>query len=141
MNYTAWRSCPRLWANRSFIICPQRMDRRAAIFFYATYGRDSIYAKPIELAMASVHYPDHGLPMLISGETGVGKTFFARLTYQYAVAAGVVKSGCPFVSFNCADYSNNPQLVSSVLFGHKKGAYTGAVSEQGGHLDHNRDPP
>lgn len=111
---------------------PSEDGQESSNIFYATYGRDSIYAKPIELAMASVHYPDHGLPMLISGETGVGKTFFARLTYQYAVAAGVVKSGCPFVSFNCADYSNNPQLVSSVLFGHKKGAYTGAVSEQGG---------
>lgn len=111
---------------------PSDREKDSGNIFYDTYGRDSIYSKPIELAMASVHYPDHGLPMLIGGETGVGKTFFARLTYEYAASVGLVKADSPFISFNCADYSANPQLISSVLFGHKKGAFTGAVTGQGG---------
>lgn len=100
--------------------------------FIKTYGRDPIYFKSIEMAMASVHYPNNGLAMLINGETGVGKTFFAQLTYKYAVQAGVIEKDSPFISLNCADYSNNPQLITSILFGHIKGAFTGAVTEQEG---------
>jgi two-component system, NtrC family, response regulator AtoC len=59
------------------------------------------------------------LPVLLVGETGVGKEILAR-----AVHDGSPRKREPFVSFNCASVPQT--LVESVLFGHEKGAFTGA---------------
>ena len=61
-----------------------------------------------------------GAPVLIQGETGVGKELFARLVH--AEMQG--KSGPPFVTVNCGAIS--PDLFGSELFGHAPGAFTGA---------------
>lgn len=83
-----------------------------------------------KLAMAAVSYPPHGLNTLITGETGVGKNYLAEKMWQYAKDNNTFKvddpDSIPFVSFNCAEYADNPQLLLSQLFGHKKGAFTGA---------------
>jgi transcriptional regulator with AAA-type ATPase domain/transcriptional regulatory protein LevR len=80
----------------------------------------------IEKAKAAVLYPLSGLPMLIGGKTGVGKTTFAKLMYEYAKKTGRLKNDARFVTFNCADYANNPELVMAQLFGYARGAFTGA---------------
>lgn len=72
---------------------------------------------------------------LILGETGVGKSMFASLMYDFAISMGIKKSNAPFISFNCADYSNNPELLTSQLFGVVKGAYTGAISDKSGLIE------
>ena len=48
---------------------------------------------------------------------------------------GIKSKDSPFISFNCADYANNPQLLLGQLFGVKKGAYTGADFDKVGLLD------
>src|SRR5699024_10958444 len=68
----------------------------------------------------------NGLHTLIIGPTGVGKSSLAEAMYKYAVEIGSFSEEAPFVVFNCADYAENPQLLLSQLFGHIKGAYTGA---------------
>lgn len=85
-----------------------------------------------ELAKAAVLYPPNGMNMLLLGETGVGKSMFAKLIYDFACSLGRITTPNSFVSFNCADYANNPQLLLSQLFGAVKGAYTGAESERKG---------
>ena len=86
-------------------------------------------------ARAAVLYPPHVMPILLLGETGVGKSMLAEKIYQIAKHAGILQNNAPYVIFNCADYANNPQLLMSYLFGTKKGAYTGASEDREGILE------
>ena len=66
-----------------------------------------------------------GAPILILGESGVGKELIAR-----AVHGASERNGKPFVAVNCGALPEN--LVESILFGHEKGAFTGAVDKHSG---------
>jgi transcriptional regulatory protein LevR/transcriptional regulator with AAA-type ATPase domain len=89
---------------------------------------------PIQQAKAAILYPPRGLHTLILGETGVGKSMFAELMYQFAKESQMISENAPFIRFNCADYADNPQLVMAQIFGVKKGAYSGADSDRDGLL-------
>ncbi|MEK4378759.1 MULTISPECIES: sigma 54-interacting transcriptional regulator [unclassified Bacillus (in: firmicutes)] len=95
-------------------------------------GAKGSLKKAISQAKAAVFYPPHGLHMLLLGPTGSGKSLFANRIYQFAIYSDILKAGSPFITFNCADYYNNPQLLLSQLFGHKKGAFTGASEDKAG---------
>ena len=95
-------------------------------------GHDTSLKQVISQAKAAVYYPPSGLHMLLLGQTGTGKTFFAEKTYEYSLYEGLLKDDAPFKSFNCADYYNNPQLLMSQLFGYAKGAFTGADQDHEG---------
>lgn len=60
-------------------------------------------------------YPDNGLPIMIYGPTGTGKTLLANTMYDYALHQGVIESNSRFVSVNCSEYANNPELLTSNL--------------------------
>ena len=89
---------------------------------------------PIQQAKAAILYPPRGLHTLILGETGVGKSMFAELMYQFAKESHMIAENAPFIRFNCADYADNPQLVMAQIFGVKKGAYSGADCDRDGLL-------
>ena len=88
----------------------------------------------IQQAKAAILYPPMGLNTIILGETGVGKSMFAECMYNFAKESKVIDNDAPFVRFNCADYSDNPQLLISQVFGVKKGAFTGADKDRDGLL-------
>ena len=89
---------------------------------------------PMEKAKAAIIYPPRGLHTLLLGETGVGKSLFAEQMYEYAKEVNIIRGDAPFIRFNCADYVNNPNLLTAQLFGVKKGTFTGADSDREGLL-------
>lgn len=90
---------------------------------------------PIEQAKAAIFYPPNGMNILITGETGVGKTLFAEMIFNYAKNINKISISAPFIHFNCADYASNPQLLLAHLFGCKKGAYSGAINDRIGLIE------
>ena len=68
------------------------------------------------------------LPVLIQGESGTGKELFAR-----AIHNASARSGKPFVAVNCGAIPKD--LVDAELFGHEKGAFTGATTARVGYFE------
>ncbi len=66
--------------------------------------------------------------VLISGESGTGKEVLARYIHQQSPRASK-----PFIAINCAAIPDN--MLEATLFGHEKGAFTGAVSSQPGKFE------
>ncbi len=67
-------------------------------------------------------------PILITGETGTGKELVARAIHEQSA-----RRHRPFVSVNCGAIP--PTLIASELFGHEKGAFTGAVQRRTGRFE------
>ncbi|MGX7262967.1 sigma 54-interacting transcriptional regulator [Enterococcus crotali] len=95
-------------------------------------GFDGSIKKQIDQCKSSVTYPPNGLPVLLHGSSGVGKSYLAKLIHRYAQEKKEISADAPFVVLNCADYANNKELLSSLLFGYVKGAFSGAQSDKEG---------
>ncbi len=100
--------------------------------FALLIGHDGSLKKPIEQLKTALFYPDGGLPLLITGDSGTGKSYMAQLLHEYAIAQQVIAPDAPFINVNCAQYASNPELLAANLFGYVKGAFTGAVSDKAG---------
>lgn len=87
----------------------------------AIFGRTPAMVRLRAEVAQAAHDPS---PVLLIGETGTGKEYAAREIHRLSGREG------PFVAINCAALS--PQLVESQLFGHRKGAFTGADTHHDG---------
>jgi DNA-binding NtrC family response regulator len=94
-------------------------DSRALVFRDEAMGRVVRLAEQIARSEASI---------LVTGESGTGKEVIARLVH-----AKSNRKDKPFVSVNCAAIPDN--LLESELFGHEKGAFTGAVARRIGKFE------
>lgn len=88
---------------------------------------DMVFRSPrmAEVLRVAMRLADTDLPILITGETGTGKDVIARLIHRHSRQ----KRG-PFVPFNCSAIAKD--LIESQLFGHRRGAFTGAVESSPG---------
>ena len=95
-------------------------------------GSEGSLKDVVDQLKSAVIYPPRGLSTLLVGDSGVGKSFIAQLAYKFAQQKGLVKG--KWVVLNCAEYADNPELLSSILFGNVKGAFTGAETDKSGLL-------
>ena len=85
-------------------------------------GKSSATQEVVALARKAAN---SSIPVLIEGESGVGKELFA-----HAIKKASIRGEKPFVTVNCGAIPE--KLVESILFGHKKGAFTGADTDHVG---------
>jgi transcriptional regulator with GAF, ATPase, and Fis domain len=86
-------------------------------------GEDPAFRKALHESFVYSQYDD--FHVLLIGETGSGKEYFAQFIHHLGP-----RSNRPMVTVNCSSIPEN--LVESQLFGHKKGAFTGAASDHEG---------
>jgi DNA-binding NtrC family response regulator len=87
--------------------------------------KSELVAKQVELARRVAAFD---VPVLILGETGTGKELFAK-----AIHAASQRAARKYIPVNCGAISSD--LANSDLFGHKKGAFTGADRDRKGHFE------
>ncbi|WP_164505055.1 sigma 54-interacting transcriptional regulator [Companilactobacillus hulinensis] len=100
--------------------------------FDKVIGSDGSLINQIEEIKTATLYPGKGLPIMLMGPSGSGKTFLAHKIYDYCQEKKLISSKAKMQSLNCAQYFNNPELLSSLLFGYTKGAFTGAEKDTKG---------
>jgi DNA-binding NtrC family response regulator len=111
----------------------QQRDRRQRAFTAAVasaaptpfLGTSRAVRRLEEMATAAI---ESDVPVLILGETGSGKGVLARWIHENSA-----RRGEPFVDLNCAGLSR--ELAESELFGHQRGAFTGAVTSKPGLIE------
>lgn len=104
---------------------PQRAhasDWRTAALSVGMVGSHPLFRRVLETAATLAPYD---VPILIQGETGTGKELLAHLVHLNSH-----RRDKPFVPVNCAALPR--ELVESILFGHRRGAFTGANRDQMG---------
>ncbi|MCB8876882.1 sigma-54-dependent Fis family transcriptional regulator [Acidisoma silvae] len=107
----------------AMLIIPEKPLRRAIPAQTAETGFGAIIGQSPQLAQALTRVRqlrDKRVPVLIEGETGVGKELFARALH------GEIQDNHPFVVFNCGAVVKD--LLASELFGYARGAFTGATT-------------
>jgi two-component system response regulator AtoC len=102
----------------------EERDRAGSVVPPLTWGAPVM--RPVEAALRKVARTD--ATVLLLGESGVGKEVAAR-----AVHAWSTRAAGPFVAVNCAALAET--LLESELFGHEKGAFTGAVARRRGRIE------
>lgn len=98
-------------------------------------GAHGSLKEAIDQIKTATLYPQGGLPILLLGASGSGKTFLASKIHEFSVEQKLIASDAPFIAYNCAQYFSNPELLSSVLFGYTKGAFTGADEDRPGLIE------
>ena len=93
--------------------------------FEGTFGDNPRLLEALEIAEKAA---PTNLPVLIDGESGTGKELMAKVIH-----ANGSRTDRPFISVNCGAIPDN--LIESELFGHKKGAFTGAANDRKGKFE------
>lgn len=100
--------------------------------FKKVIGANGSISYMVDQCKAAVVYPPNGLPVLLTGPTGCGKSYMVKILYEYLKQENLIPEHAKLVTLNCSEYANNPELLTANLFGYKKGAFTGAYQDCSG---------
>ncbi len=104
------------------VVALGRRSRGRLTAYEMLRGKDPAFREQIDLAIRAA---SSACSVLIVGETGTGKELVAR-----AIHDASPRCAAPFVALNCGAIA--PELIASELFGHERGAFTGATSNREG---------
>src|SRR5206468_10472728 len=96
-----------------------------SFIFEGAFGENPKLLEALEIAEKAA---PTGLPVLVDGESGTGKELMAKVIH-----ANGDRADRPFISVNCGAIPEN--LLESELFGHRRGAFTGASSDRKGKFE------
>lgn len=118
-----YRACEKVALAKRVQYLEAKLDQKQS--FEAILGRSKDILAVIDLAkkVAESH-----TTVLLTGETGTGKEVFAQAVHQASP-----RKNAHFVAINCSAFSHD--LLENELFGHKAGAFTGAIKDQKGLLE------
>lgn len=104
------------------------LQKRVGLDADHIFSRQFITQDPATRAsiLEGIKYAASGLPILVLGPSGTGKTSLGRLIHDHSQRKG------EFVAINCSAYTED--LLEAELFGYKKGAFTGATESRKGRL-------
>ncbi|QJB32257.1 sigma-54-dependent Fis family transcriptional regulator [Chitinophaga oryzae] len=103
-------------------------NRKDAVYLSTSYG-PLIGGPALQAVIQQVQQvADTDATVLLTGETGTGKEVIAQAIHEWSA-----RSTRPMVKVNCAALP--PQLIESELFGHEKGAFTGALQRRAGKFE------
>lgn len=103
---------------------------RAQHDFDKAIGHELSCGTCVDHLKRAIHYPPHGLPVLIVGEHGVGKQLMSKLTFEFGVNEGILPPSARYVLVDCARYEQSDLNVERDIFG--ENGYGGAVEEAAG---------
>lgn len=112
-----------------FVLQKQLKDLKEELHKYQA-AEEIITTDPQVLSLINLarEVADTNISVLIEGESGTGKELLARFIHKSSS-----RNGAPFMTVNCAALSES--LLESELFGHVKGAFTGAVRDRQGRFE------
>lgn len=102
-----------------------KIKEKGAYYFDDIIGKSPAIKQAISLAKKITNTNSN---VLLLGETGTGKEVFAN-----AIHTNSTRAGQPFIAINCSAFPKD--LLESELFGHKAGAYTGAIKDKKGLIE------
>lgn len=102
----------------------RHVDLRELKMQYGIVGRDEKLDRVLDTALQVART---NLSVLIQGESGVGKEVIPRIIHNYSL-----RKGKPYIAINCGSIPEG--TIDSELFGHVKGAFTGAIADHEGYF-------
>ena len=116
------------WENATILGWLQQENERLQSVLKLEHDMVGVSAKMRDLQRQMAKVAPSNSTVLILGESGTGKELIAR-----AIHRNSLRAGGPFVAINCAALTDT--LLESELFGHEKGAFTGALAQKKGKLE------
>ncbi|MBN0698555.1 sigma 54-interacting transcriptional regulator, partial [Pseudomonas aeruginosa] len=78
------------YASMAELLAESDRQPEQADHFSLLTGHDGSLRKPIEQMKTALFYPNGGLPLLITGDSGTGKSYMAELMHEFAIAQGLL---------------------------------------------------
>ncbi|HYX17467.1 MAG TPA: sigma 54-interacting transcriptional regulator [Nostoc sp.] len=107
----------------------KRTVRKSSYAHYLEQYPEGVVFDRLDMQRAQGLAKKHSIPAVLFGETGTGKEEFARLVHRLRIRQ---EGEIPFIAVNCATITEG--LAESLLFGHRKGSFTGAHETTTGYI-------